>query len=346
MIQYQHIIKEKPWIFIIVLLCPILFVIIGCFVFPSIFYDQFIWKYFWGPIVSDALEKPVSFNGVKAAQKFTLVSEIIYGILVVGVLYGLLNLFTKWNIKMDRSFFTSLIPYIIYGSVVRVLEDSAFFSEPFVYWFVTPLVYFQILFFFLFFLIVGRIFTKKTNNSYLSQLNIVSIGGIILLLPFLYYTGLWIIGEQWSYSNGVRFDVFILVIFLLMIIITGIYSLGRYFKNIPGLYIYTGVLNLSMIFGHMLDGITSWISIYDPFNMNLPGYIEKHPASDYLMQLWPPLFPIVKFILIVFVIYLFDVLYKKELEEYPRLVPLLKISIFILGFAPGLRDLLRVTMGV
>jgi uncharacterized membrane protein len=46
------------------------------------------------------------------------------------------------------------------------------------------------------------------------------------------------------------------------------------------------------------------------------------------------------------VIYVFDVLYKKELGRYSRLANLLKIGIFILGVSPGLRDLLRVTMGV
>jgi len=96
----------------------------------------------------------------------------------------------------------------------------------------------------------------------------------------------------------------------------------------------------------MTDGLTTWISIYDPFNMGLPVYVEKHPISDIVMQIWPPLFPIIKFILIVSVIYVFDVLYKKDLEEYPMMKNLLKIGIFILGFAPGLRDLLRVSMGV
>jgi uncharacterized membrane protein len=101
-----------------------------------------------------------------------------------------------------------------------------------------------------------------------------------------------------------------------------------------------------MIGGHLLDGITSYVSIYDPLNMGLPNYIEKHPASDFIMDLWPPLFPIIKFLLIILVIYVFDVIYKDELIEYERLINLLKIGIFILGFAPGLRDLLRVVIGV
>jgi uncharacterized membrane protein len=46
------------------------------------------------------------------------------------------------------------------------------------------------------------------------------------------------------------------------------------------------------------------------------------------------------------VIYVFDVYYKEELKNHLTLVNLLKIGILILGFSPGLRDLLRVTMGV
>jgi len=80
--------------------------------------------------------------------------------------------------------------------------------------------------------------------------------------------------------------------------------------------------------------------------MGLPLYLEKHPASNFLMEVWPPLFPIVKFLLIIAVIYIFDILYKKELKRYIILVNLLKIGIIILGFSPGMRDLLRVTMGV
>jgi len=76
------------------------------------------------------------------------------------------------------------------------------------------------------------------------------------------------------------------------------------------------------------------------------AYSEKHPASNALLNIWGPLFPIVKFLLIIVVIYVFDILYKKELQKYTTLINLLKIGILILGFSPGLRDLLRVTMGV
>ena len=235
----------------------------------------------------------------------------------------------------------------MYGSVVRVLEDAAFFSEPAVYWFVTPLVYFQTLFLFLLIFFLGIVLSQVTRSEKVTPLRVVFFGGLFLLIPFLFVMGSWMLGNQWSHSNGVRFDIFIVVMGILSGIIAGVYFLGKIgSKRYPWLSVYTALINLSLIFGHMLDGVSSWISIYDPFNMGLPTYIEKHPASDMLMQTWPPLFPLVKFLLIVFIIYIFDIVYKKDFEDYPRLVPLLKIGIFILGFAPGLRDLLRVCMGV
>ena len=124
------------------------------------------------------------------------------------------------------------------------------------------------------------------------------------------------------------------------------YFFAKKFSKNEKIAIFKEPLNLSMIAGHMIDGLTSYISIYDPLKMGLPLYVEKHPASNVLMEIWPPLFPIVKFLLIVAVIYIFDILYKEELKNYKTFVNLLKIGILILGFSPGARDLLRVTMGV
>jgi uncharacterized membrane protein len=121
--------------------------------------------------------------------------------------------------------------------------------------------------------------------------------------------------------------------------VSAVYLVAWKYRKNDRLVVYKHPLNLSMLAGHLIDGITSYVSIYDPLQMGLPSYIEKHPASNSLMEAWPPLFPIVKFILIILVIYVFDVLYKKELERYSRLVNLLKIGIFILGVSPGRRKL-------
>jgi uncharacterized membrane protein len=239
-----------------------------------------------------------------------------------------------------------LIPFIIFGTIGRVLEDSNLFSEPWVYWFVTPFIYIQIVIWMLVFLIIGFILQNRIKNRFVSVPNTIFTGGFLLLIPFLYFLGRWFSGYQWSSSNGVRFDIFFLVIGLVFIIVFGVYLFTKFFKKNEKIMVFSKPINLAMIMGHMIDGLTSYVSIYDPLKMGIPVYSELHPASDILMQIWPPLFPIVKFLLVIFIIYVLDILYKEDLKNYSQFVNILKICIFILGFAPGLRDLLRVMMGV
>lgn len=191
MISAQKIFKEKPWFIPAVFLCPVVFIVIGVFVFPSLFYDQFIWKYFWGPIVSDGLDTPVSHHGVPAAAKFTVVSEIIYGIMVAAVLYGLYRFLKKWKIPIDFSFFLGALPFILYGSIARVLEDAHFFSPPVVFLFVTPPIYFQTVVIAIIALFIGIYLHRIKKITKISSPNIMGIIGIILTIPLMYYVTLW-----------------------------------------------------------------------------------------------------------------------------------------------------------
>ncbi|MBS3748677.1 MAG: DUF63 family protein [Candidatus Thermoplasmatota archaeon] len=324
----------------------ILFFLLWYF-FPELVYDQFIWKYFWGPISSDGLNTPMTYRGVDAAPKFTLISEFVYGVFVAGALYGLYKLLKKFNVTVDFSFFLGTFPFIVYGSVARVLEDAQLFTEPLVFWFVTPLIYIQTLLFALVALVIGVYFHDVKKITRLSVQQIMGISGSVLLLPFAYYVVLWMSGGAWNGSNEIFPNVVVLVSVICIVIMLAVYALSKYGQSYwKELSYFSTPFNLSMIFGHQLDGIATYISIYDPLQMGLPTYIEKHPASDILMQIWPPLFPIVKFLLIIGIIYVIDILYKEELQSQKIFVNLLKIGIFILGFAPGLRDLLRVAMGV
>ena len=397
--------KNRTVISIGILSSIILIIIFGCIFAPTLFYDQWIWKYYWGPIVSDAAGHSVSYNGVSVQEGYTIISEITYGIILVIALYVIYELLKKLKVTIDWKFCLALMPYILFGPVTRVLEDADYFNVPSVYWFISPLIYLQIAVYALFFIIMGYYFeklSKKTSRKYflaypsllLLGLNVpvtmiwifgskygiypiesvimyliscvalmplvfnyfkqktitintmVFSGGLLFLLPSLYLTARWIAGEQWSFSNGVRFDVLVLIFVLTASITAAVYIISNKYKENEKFSDYKNPLNLSMIAGHMIDGITSYVSIYDPLRMGLPLYMEKHPASNLLMEIWPPLFPIVKFILIIVVIYIFDVLYKEEFRNYRAFANLLKIGILILGLSPGLRDLLRVTMGV
>ena len=343
---------NKDKILIYSIISVILILIIGLMLFPNIFYDNFIWKFYWGPVVSDSLGTPAYHPplpdpmAVKAVEGYTIVSEITYGVILIIALYFIYKLLKKFEIKVNWRFALALMPYIIYGPVSRVLEDSDFFTPPIVYWFISPLIYLQIAIFAIFFLLLGYYLENKYPKKNITVNKILFIGGLIFLIPSFYYIIRWIIGNQWSITTGIRFDVFLIVIGLVLLITGSVFLIGYIYRNKEKFAVYTNPLNLLMLVGHLIDGITSYISIKDPFMLGLAIYTEKHPGSNFLLELWGPLFPIVKFVLIIVVIYVFDILYKDELKKYSTFVNLLKIGILILGFSPGVRDLLRVTMGV
>lgn len=396
-------VQQKMVLFLGIFLGIIAVIIIAYLLAPTLVYDQWIWKYYWGPVVADASGHSVSFNGVTAQEGYTILSEITYGLILVCALYGLYKLLKKLEIRIDWYFCLALFPYILFGPVTRVLEDTNYFSEPAVYWFISPLIYFQTTLYVLIFLFLGYYLQKRAFNARKTLFILLSVfvlidsfytiiwalgirygasliepgffyvlsilaflpllyrmikkqmmtvntvvfsGGLLVVLPCFFLIGRWIMGDQWSGSYGTYGNVFLLVIGLVFLIVLLVYLIAWVYRKHDTIMVYKNPLNLSMLAGHLIDGITSYVSIYDPLHMGLPSYVEKHPASNGLMELWPPLFPIVKFLLIIIVIYVFDVVYKKELGKYSRLVNLLKIGIFILGVSPGLRDLLRVTMGV
>ena len=50
--------------------------------------------------------------------------------------------------------------------------------------------------------------------------------------------------------------------------------------------------------------------------------------------------------IIVLVVYFIDISYKKDFAANPTLTGLVKVAILVLGLAPGLRDVLRLGIGV
>ncbi|KYK26506.1 hypothetical protein AYK20_03645 [Thermoplasmatales archaeon SG8-52-1] len=341
--------RRNPFYFsVYITLTIVIIVMIGLVFLPNYFYDNWIWKYYWGPVVADSYNSPFGIayhNGIAASEGYTIISEITYGLILIIALYAIYKLLKRLKITVDWRFALALMPYILFGPISRVLEDTGYFDEPVVYWFISPLIYLQIAVYAIFFLLLGNLIEKKYKIEKLTVNTIIFLGGMIFLIPSLYLIALWILGDQWSNTSGVRFDVFLIVIGLVFLIVGLVYLFSNIFRKNEKIVVYKNPLNLAMLSGHLIDGITSYISIKDPFNMGL-YYAEKHPASNALLNIWGPLFPIVKFFLIIIVIYVFDVMFKEELKNHITLVNLLKIGILILGFSPGLRDLLRVTMGV
>jgi len=403
-LKYQ-LLKKKDDVVLYLFVIVIIFLVGGLLIFPTLFYDNFIWKYFIGPVLEDAHDAPVYYHQIKAAEKFTVISELVYGLSAFLIMYYIYRLLKKLKIQINTVFACVLLPYFAYGAIARVLEDSQFFVSPFSYWFVTPFIYLQIICFAVVFGLLGWFYNKRfeqiekkyrmayllivvlffdfiitavwffsasfqmqateiiclflvsflctaplilffySRKTYVVNVFILT-GGLLLLLPSVYLSIRWIIGFQWNSTIGIRFDVAGLVLGAATLVVCCVYGIVLTWKKNSKIAIFKNPLNLSMIFGQLLDGFTSYISIKNPLGFSDLQYSEKHFLSDGILDLWGPLYPLLKFIFVILVIYLIDVFYKEDLKKYSELVVIFKIVFLILGLSPGLRDLLRITMGV
>jgi len=136
--------SPKLWIFLILIVIVVL--TLGCLFLPELFWDKFLYRYYWGPVEVDALESgpKVQSDGYVIDQGYTLISEITYGIILIFALLGIYKLLKHFKIQIDVKFVLSVLPYFFLGGTLRVLEDAELYKEPFVYLFISPLIYFVI----------------------------------------------------------------------------------------------------------------------------------------------------------------------------------------------------------
>lgn len=132
---------------------------------------------------------------------------------------------------------------------------------------------------------------------------------------------------------------------LVLLLVFAFLTVGRGIAARTGvLLLFAAGINVALVFGHVIDGVATWVALEDPFGFGLPQYSEKHPFSEFLLRYWNGfLFPAAKLAMVLVVAWVLD---REAKEEDRNLVGLVKMAIFVLGFAPGLRDLLRLTMGV
>jgi len=112
-------------------------VAIGCVIWPEVFYDGFVWKYFWGPIVADATDREV--GGI--SEGYNPVSTIVYGLILALAVGAIFLVLDRFQINIDLRFTLAVLPFLLVGVVGRVLEDMELFGEPYVYLFISPLIY-------------------------------------------------------------------------------------------------------------------------------------------------------------------------------------------------------------
>ena len=266
---------------------------------------------------------------------YNLVNTLTYSIfLIIGVIFTY-KLIKKFDIKIDKNFFVGIIPFIFFGGLLRSFEDylqtgknEIFLGTIFEMFLiatenglrnillVTPIMYFTIFLITMTALLVSIFLGKKYKISYHKIW--FSIGSLLSLMIFFQL-------------KLVNFDAMFLMIGLTLIWAVLLLAVKKYTKHK-----FFSDENYFITLSHMFDASTTFVSL------QFYNYVEQHVLPGFLISIFgPSVMFFLKFIVVSFVLYKID-----EDDENEELKKFIKITILILGLAPGLRNFFRLVMGV
>ena len=243
---------------------------------------------------------------------YTIFNTLIYGIILIRILYGILKLFK--NLKINpKSIIYSIIPFIILGSLTRALVDNHILPKTI--FLITPGIYFLIGILTIISLLIGYYLNEKEKINY--KYTIFIIGLILAIIPI-------------TLIPHINLTPLIYIISIWGIFTIIFYLIGKVWT------LYKDKINLSIISAHLFDASSTFIAV-DYF-----GYYEQHVLPNFIhsyINTAATMFPL-KIIVISLALYLVD----KYIDD-ETINGLLKLTIFVLGLAPGLRNFLTLAIG-
>lgn len=264
-------------------------------------------------------------NGIVNDTVYNHIDMLTYIFILITSVYAVLKLLNRLNINVDEEFVLATTPYILMGSVFRVLEDADLIIPPVKYFLITPIIFFVI-----FVICFGvLLFTKylekigKINNhlNYFTFFGLVfSIAGIIILIV-----------------NSVQTARPIFAIYSLVPAIAITEIIQKISPTIKMVYLRSKIYSFA-IFSYLLDSITTYIGV------DMAGYTNKHPLSSFITSVFGTaiiLIPL-SFISVIIVIFLLEkASWKDNNEKYIWI-----LTLIVLGFSMGARNLLAMVFGI
>jgi len=353
----------------------------GSLALPKTVYDGFIWQYFWGPIYSDANNarcavktdsgidllgsdaacQAAADTGTVAYTGYTLVSEAGYMITLVFMIIGVLLLLERLGLARDRRLFFSLVPFMLFGGALRVVEDvtdaavgagvDPVITYPLNTLLISPNIYVTV-----FVITLGALLLSvrlDENGVVDDHFDLMTTIGVVVLALTLAY--LFVLAVTADYVDFYP-QILVLDVVLASLIAYVLYQATETYK--PVINEGTATMGLVVLWSQAIDGVANVIaSDWATALGHEQLYNAKHPAnriiidvtesiqpaalSDVIGTSWP--FLVVKMVFALGIVWVFD---EQIFEESPRYAILLLVAAVAVGLGPGTRDILRVTLGI
>jgi len=282
----------------------------------------FIQKYYIDPIVNDS-----GYNIIN-----TLTWAIILGIAVYFLIYS----FQKRNIKIDSKFMAATLPFVIFGSSLRVVADAGAISPPFSYALITPNIYFLVFLIAATCLIVSLLLQKyKAVSTF--HIPYAAFGCLSILIVYAILFSVGTVAYWW-------------VPIAVAVIGLGATFLFGFAAKKLGSSVFSNKMNLAVLAAHLMDATSTVIGI------EVFGYYEKHVLPAFLIELTGSalvMYPL-KLAIFFIVVWLLDKSLEsategeteKEKDQIDQIKNAIKFVIIILGLAPAIRNSIRLFFGI
>jgi uncharacterized membrane protein len=286
--------------------------------------SDFIYKYYIDPITQ--------------GQSYNVVDTLTYAIILVAGVYLLYRWLSTstWlsdiGFVIDSDFVLATLPYVVLGGLLRVVEDTGMITGNLKYLFITPIIYFV-----LFFFTVGMLFLSRSITLAGFTKNITTFyfwAGVLSVITSA------LVLVAWSTTHhGV--DLYVLSTILLMGVTSTalVWAFMRYVLK----WEYIGEpLYITLLFGQLLDASATSFGI--DLHPSLQ-YVEQHVVGSALIDFTHTAFVMYPLKLVV----LFPAIYVMQMyrkEANPAFWHLVLLAMIVVGFAPGIRDMVRMVLYV
>ena len=278
---------------------------------------EFIYKYYIDPI--------------RYGQPYTLVDTLTYALILLVCIWLIYRWLELNKIVIDRNFVLALIPWIMWGGCLRVVEDTGVVTSDIHVIFTTPLIFFLIFTVAMPALVIANALENRIIVGSWKKV----FGCTGLLLTFTTLTFL-----LWFGITQTRLDLVVAGSILAMAAGTTVllYALIRY--GLRWEYMEERLYQI-LIFGHMLDASATSYGI----DLHSVGYNEQHVVGSALISLTGTAFVMFPLKLLVLIpgIYILE-LYRREGAS--GIWYLIVLAMIMVGLAPGIRDMLRMVLYV
>ena len=260
---------------------------------------------------------------------YTVFNTIVYTLILVMFVLAIIRMFKKLEID-PLSIFYSIIPFIFLGSSTRALVDNGIYPKT--VFLITPGLYILVGLITIFSFLFCIFLYKRKGIDYRYSLFFI---GLIFIIPNIIL---------FSKVNISAIAYVLLTWIISSIIFIGIVFLVLYIKNKNFKFDFSQMaenflkykIDFSIVLAHLFDASTTYVAV-EYFN-----YAEQHVLPNALNQLFDTyltLFPM-KIIVIVAVLCIID-----QYFDDLTIKNLLKLTVFVLGLAPGLRNILTLAIG-